>query len=73
MLDALGQILPMAIVVALSPMPIIAVVLMLVSTRGRVIRSHRGRRFGRPGHPAGVTLPDWSVIHARPMSERRRS
>ncbi|HEX3089301.1 MAG TPA: GAP family protein [Ilumatobacteraceae bacterium] len=36
MLDALGQILPMAIVVALSPMPIIAVVLMLVSAKARV-------------------------------------
>jgi threonine/homoserine/homoserine lactone efflux protein len=36
MLDALGQILPMAIVVALSPMPIIAVVLMLVSEKARV-------------------------------------
>jgi Sap, sulfolipid-1-addressing protein len=36
MLDALGQILPMAVVVALSPMPIIAVVLMLVSAKARV-------------------------------------
>jgi len=36
MLDALGQILPIGIGVALSPMPIIAVVLMLVSARARV-------------------------------------
>jgi Sap, sulfolipid-1-addressing protein len=36
MLDVLGQILPMAVGVALSPMPIIAVVLMLVSAKARV-------------------------------------
>jgi threonine/homoserine/homoserine lactone efflux protein len=36
MLDALGQILPLAVAVALSPMPIIAVVLMLVSAKARV-------------------------------------
>lgn len=36
MLDALGQVLPIGIGVALSPMPIIAVVLMLVSAKARV-------------------------------------
>lgn len=35
-LEAIGQILPMAVGVALSPMPIIAVVLMLVSAQARV-------------------------------------
>ncbi len=34
--DAIGQSLPAAIAVALSPLPIVAVVLMLVSTHGRV-------------------------------------
>lgn len=34
--DAIGQMLPSAIGVAISPMPIIAVVLMLVTERGRV-------------------------------------
>jgi threonine/homoserine/homoserine lactone efflux protein len=36
MLDAIGAILPMAIGVTLSPMPMIAVVLMLVSAKARV-------------------------------------
>ncbi len=36
MANAIGQVLPSAVGVALSPMPIIAVVLMLVSPRGRV-------------------------------------
>ena len=36
MTSAIGQVLPLAIGVALSPIPIIAVVLMLVSARGRV-------------------------------------
>ena len=36
MLEAIGQVLPLAVVTALSPMPIIAVVLMLVSARARV-------------------------------------
>src|SRR5829696_5503780 len=36
MLDAIGAILPMAVGVALSPMPMIAVVLMLVSAKARV-------------------------------------
>ena len=36
MANAIGQVLPLAIGVALSPIPIIAVVLMLVSARGRV-------------------------------------
>jgi threonine/homoserine/homoserine lactone efflux protein len=34
--DAIGQMLPAAVGVALSPLPIVAVVLMLVSRRGRV-------------------------------------
>ena len=34
--DAIGQALPAAVGVALSPLPIVAVVLMLVSSRGRV-------------------------------------
>jgi threonine/homoserine/homoserine lactone efflux protein len=34
--EAIGQTLPMAVVVALSPIPIVAVVLMLVSRRARV-------------------------------------
>ncbi len=34
--EAIGQVLPMAVGVALSPVPIIAVVLMLVSQRARV-------------------------------------
>ena len=34
--EAIGQVLPMAVGVALSPVPIIAVVLMLVSRRARV-------------------------------------
>jgi hypothetical protein len=34
--EAIGQILPLAVVVAFSPMPIVAVVLMLVSARARV-------------------------------------
>jgi threonine/homoserine/homoserine lactone efflux protein len=34
--EAIGQVLPMAVGVALSPIPIIAVVLMLVSRRARV-------------------------------------
>jgi threonine/homoserine/homoserine lactone efflux protein len=34
--EAIGQVLPMAVGVALSPVPIIAVVLMLVSERARV-------------------------------------
>jgi threonine/homoserine/homoserine lactone efflux protein len=34
--DAIGQMLPSAIGVAISPMPIVAVVLMLVTERGRV-------------------------------------
>jgi len=34
--DMLGQILPSAVGVAISPLPIVAVVLMLVTTRGRV-------------------------------------
>ncbi len=34
--DAIGQMLPLAIGVALSPMPIVAVVLMLVTSRARV-------------------------------------
>jgi threonine/homoserine/homoserine lactone efflux protein len=34
--NAIGQVLPLAIGVALSPLPIIAVVLMLVTTKGRV-------------------------------------
>jgi threonine/homoserine/homoserine lactone efflux protein len=33
--EAIGQILPLAVVVAFSPMPIVAVVLMLVSARAR--------------------------------------
>ena len=33
--EAIGQVLPLAIVVAFSPMPIVAVVLMLVSARAR--------------------------------------
>jgi len=33
--DAIGQMLPAAVGVALSPMPVVAVVLMLVSRRGR--------------------------------------
>ena len=36
MWNAVGQILPAAVGVALSPIPIIAVVLMLVTPRGRV-------------------------------------
>ena len=35
MLDAVGDILPLAVGVALSPLPIIAVVLMLVGRRAR--------------------------------------
>jgi threonine/homoserine/homoserine lactone efflux protein len=34
--DAIGQILPTAVGVAISPLPIVAVVLMLVTPRGRV-------------------------------------
>jgi threonine/homoserine/homoserine lactone efflux protein len=34
--NAIGQILPLAVGVAISPIPIVAVVLMLVSRRGRV-------------------------------------
>lgn len=34
--NAIGQMLPMAVGVALSPLPIVAVVLMLVTPRGRV-------------------------------------
>jgi threonine/homoserine/homoserine lactone efflux protein len=34
--DAIGQVLPQAIGVALSPLPIVAVVLMLVTPRGKV-------------------------------------
>jgi Sap, sulfolipid-1-addressing protein len=34
--DAIGQMLPAAVGVAVSPLPIVAVVLMLVSRRGRV-------------------------------------
>jgi hypothetical protein len=34
--EAIGQVLPMAVGVALSPLPIVAVVLMLVTPRGRV-------------------------------------
>ena len=34
--DAVGQLLPLALVVALSPPPIIAVVVMLIGERGRV-------------------------------------
>jgi threonine/homoserine/homoserine lactone efflux protein len=33
--DAIGQILPIAVGVAISPLPIVAVILMLVSRRGR--------------------------------------
>ena len=33
--EAIGQVLPLAIGVALSPLPIVAVVLMLVTPRGR--------------------------------------
>jgi threonine/homoserine/homoserine lactone efflux protein len=33
--EAIGQVLPLAVVVAFSPMPIVAVVLMLVSARAR--------------------------------------
>src|SRR3954447_11720889 len=33
--EAIGQLLPLAVVVALSPVPIIAVVLMLVTPRAR--------------------------------------
>src|SRR5215831_645105 len=33
---AIGQVLPTAVGVAISPLPIVAVVLMLVSARGRV-------------------------------------
>jgi threonine/homoserine/homoserine lactone efflux protein len=36
MADAIGQVLPLAVVVALSPVPIIAVVLMLGTPRARV-------------------------------------
>jgi threonine/homoserine/homoserine lactone efflux protein len=36
MAEAIGQMLPAAVGVALSPLPIVAVVLMLVSRRGRV-------------------------------------
>jgi hypothetical protein len=34
--QAIGQVLPLAVGVALSPVPIIAVVLMLVTERARV-------------------------------------
>ncbi len=34
--DAVGQVLPMAVGVALSPVPIIALILMLVTPRARV-------------------------------------
>jgi predicted transporter len=34
--DAIGQMLPTAVGVAISPLPIVAVVLMLVTPRGRV-------------------------------------
>lgn len=34
--DAIGQVLPTAVAVAISPFPIVAVVLMLVTRRGRV-------------------------------------
>jgi threonine/homoserine/homoserine lactone efflux protein len=34
--EAIGQILPIAVVVAISPLPIVAVVLMLTGPRGRV-------------------------------------
>ena len=34
--EAIGQVLPMAVGVALSPIPIIAVVLMLVTPRAKV-------------------------------------
>lgn len=34
--DAIGQMLPTAVAVAISPFPIVAVVLMLVTRRGRV-------------------------------------
>ena len=33
--EAIGQVLPIAVGVALSPLPIVAVVLMLVTPRGR--------------------------------------
>ena len=33
--EAIGQMLPAAVVIAISPMPIVAVVLMLVTPRGR--------------------------------------
>jgi hypothetical protein len=33
--EAIGQILPLAVVVALSPIPIVGVVLMLSTPRGR--------------------------------------
>jgi threonine/homoserine/homoserine lactone efflux protein len=36
MLEAIGEVLPLGVVTALSPMPIIAVVLILVSARARV-------------------------------------
>jgi threonine/homoserine/homoserine lactone efflux protein len=36
MAEAIGQVLPLAIGVAISPLPIVAMVLMLVTTRGRV-------------------------------------
>jgi predicted transporter len=34
--DAIGQVLPTAVGIAISPFPIVAVVLMLVTARGRV-------------------------------------
>jgi hypothetical protein len=55
--EAIGQVLQMEVGVALSPLPIVAVVLMLVTPRGRVngvtfpflsIRSRRTRTPARP-------------------------
>jgi threonine/homoserine/homoserine lactone efflux protein len=58
--QAIGQILPLAVGVAISPVPIIAVVLMLVTPQARVNVAMAAKQWrGRPRGAEEPPVPKW--------------